>query len=244
MANNVEGQRRGAANDEKLAEVVHGRHDTGCEGRMQFVRGHLAEVGEGVDERNEWYKHRDGKRRLVEQELRRCDREVINLLANPSLVESGRAKCHGRDDKTSERGAGRLIDSKRYTNAGSQYRGKHPTRDGLAKQEEVYQDDGRCGHDLGELVETDRVEGQTEVAEHDVADEEGAYGEHLPRVQADVLEGAEGCSGGYQEDETGRGEMPGIDHELAFSELRIAECPSQLSEIASAALLARTRTAC
>ena len=244
MADDVERQRRGATDDKKLAEIVHGRHDAGCEGRMQFVRGHLAQVGDGIDERDEWNEHQHGKRRLVEQELRGRDGEVVNLLADPNLIESGGAECHGRDHDTSERGTCSLVDCKGNANTCSQYRDKHPARDGLPKQHEVYQYDGGCSHDLGELVEADRVEGKTEVAEHDIADEEGAYGEHFPRVQTNGLEGAKGCPCRYEEDETGGGEMPAVDQELAFLELRIAECPTRLSETGPDRLVVWTRTAC
>lgn len=103
----------------------------------------------------------------------------------------------------------------------------------FAEEDEVDEDDGRGGHDLGQLVEANAVEGQGQVAEDHVAGEEAADGQHVPDVEAHSLEGAERPEGGDEEDESGRGEMPHYDHELTCFQLRVAEYSALLSAIDS-----------
>jgi hypothetical protein len=223
VAYNVERQRACAANDQELRQVVQGCHDTGCARAPQDFAGHLAEVGDGVKERHERDEQADGNRGLVEQELRAGHGKVFNLLADPDLVQSGGAECHGGDHDAKKLGLGGFVDCKADSDARSHNRGEHVARDVFAEHDEIDEDDGRGGHDLGQLVEADGVEGQGQVAENDVAGEEATDGQHVERVEADGLEGAEGTKGGDEEDEAGRGEMPHDHHELAFLDLRIAK---------------------
>lgn len=224
MADNVEGERAGAANDEKLREIVHARHDAARACRPEDVGGHDAEIGHGVEEGDKRDEQADANGGLVEEELRGGDGKVFNLLADPDLVKGSAAEGQGGDDDAKELGFGGFVDGEGDADAGGEDGGEHVARHVLAEEDKVDEDDGRGGHDFGELVEADGVEGQREVAEDDVAGEETADGQHLPDVEAHSFESAKGAQGGEEEDEAGCGEVPHDDHELAGFELGVAEC--------------------
>lgn len=102
MADNVESQRARAADNQELRQVVHGCHYAGCACAPEDGGGHLAEIRDGVEERNKGDQEADGDGCLVEEELGWRDGEVFNLLANPDLVQCGGAECQCRDDDAEE----------------------------------------------------------------------------------------------------------------------------------------------
>lgn len=223
MADNVERQRRRSADDQKLRKVVHGGHDSGRAYAPKDVGGDQGEVWDGVEEGDEGNKQADGDWRLVEEELGRGNGEIFNLLADPDLVESGGAKGQCGDDNAEELRSGFGIHGQADADARGQDSREHISCHHLAEEDKVDEHDGGRCHDLGELVEADRVEGQAEVAEHDIAGEEAAHGQHVPDVEADGFKRAERAEGRDEENETCCGEMPHDDHELAGFELLIAE---------------------
>jgi hypothetical protein len=228
VADNVERQSACTSNDQKLRQVVHGGHDAGRARAPEDIRGNFGKGWDGVEKRYKGNEEADGNRGLVEQELRWRNSKVFNLLADPDLVQGGGAKGHSRDNDAEELGLGGLVDGKADTDAGCNDGSKHVAGDLFAEHDKVDEDDGRSGHDLGQLVETDRVEGQGQVAEDDVAGEEAADGQHVDGVEADGLEGAEGAEGRDEEDEAGCCEVPHDHHELALLDLFIAEDPVPL----------------
>lgn len=235
MADDVEGEGGCAANDQELRQVVEGRHDARCADRVEDVGGNDAEIRNLVEEWNKWNKEKHRNRSLVQEELRSSNSEIFNLLADPDLVERGGAEGQSRNDDAEKLGLGSFVDSEGNANAGREDGGKHVPGDCLAEEHKVDQDDARGSHDLGQLVETDRVVGQAKVSKYDVSGEESAHREHVPRVQAESLECAEGTPRRDEEDKTGGGEMPHYDHQLAGVELLIAEyAVFSLSEAAHA----------
>jgi hypothetical protein len=230
VADDIESQGGSAADDEELGEVVQGGHNSRCADRVEDVGGDHAEVRDLVEEGDEGDEEEDGDGGLVEQQLGARNGKVFDLLADPDLVEGCGAEGEGSDDDAEELRLGGFIDGEGDADAGCDDGSQHPPRHRLAEQDEVDEDDAGRRHDLGQLVEADRVVCQTEVPEHHVSGEEGAHGEHVPGIQADSLEGAEGASRGDEQDQGGRGEMPHDDHELAGVELRIAEYPITLSD--------------
>jgi hypothetical protein len=174
---------------------------------------------------------------LVKQELGWRDGEVFNLLADPDLVQSGAAECQCRDDDTEELGLGCLVDGKGNANACREDCSQHVSCNLLSEEDEVDKDDGGRGHDLGQLVETDRVEGQAKVAKHNVSGEEAADGQHVPDIQPYGLKSVERSEGRDEEDEAGGCKMPHDDHELASFELLVAEDSMRLSAGSPLALL-------
>ena len=191
VAHDVESERRGSTNDQELREVVHGGHDTRCADRPQQICRYCAEIGNRVEERNEGDQQADRDGCLVQKQLRRRDLEVFDLLADPDLVESGRAERKSRNDDAEERRLDLSAHCEGNADAGGEDSCKHPLCDGLSEDEEVDQNNGRGCHDLGQLVEANRVEGQAEVAKNDVTGKEGANWHHVPDVELDGLEGAE-----------------------------------------------------
>lgn len=223
MADNVESKRRSAANDQKLRQVVHGGHNARCADRPEEVYWDCAEIRDSVEKGHKGNQQAHGDGGLVEEQLWRRYLEILNLLSNPNLVQRGRAEGESRNDDAKEGSLDLSAHGKRNTDASCQDSGQHPSGDGLAEDDEVDEDDSGCGHDLGQLVETDRVECQAEVAEDNIASEESADRHHVPNIQLHGLEGAEGTEGGEEEDEAGGGEMPHDDHQLALLKLRVGE---------------------
>jgi hypothetical protein len=223
VTDDVEGQCAGTSDDQELGQIVHGSHDARCARAPEDLRRDLRQVRDGIEKRNKGNEEADGDRGLVEEELWWGDGEVFNLLADPDLVEGGGAEGEGCDDNTEELGLGSLVDGEGHSNAGCYNGSQHVPCDLFAEQDEVDQDDGRGSHDFGQLVETDRVEGQGQIAENNVAGEEAADGQHVQPIKTHSLEGAEGTEGGDEEDEAGCSEMPHDYHELAFLDLGIAE---------------------
>jgi hypothetical protein len=225
MADNVEGQSTGASNNQELRQIVHGCHDARRAGAPENVGGNFGKGRNGVEKWHKGNEEADGNRGLVEQELRWRNGEVFNLLADPDLVQGGGAESQCCNNDTEELGLGSLVDGEADADAGCNDGAEHVACDLFAEHDEVDKDDGRGGHDLGQLVEADGVEGQGQVAEDDVAGEEAADGQHVDGVEADGLEGAEGAEGRDEEDEAGCGEMPHDHHELALLDLCIAKDP-------------------
>lgn len=182
MADNVEGQGRGAADDQELREVVHGSHDSRCADGPEDVCWYCGEVWDGVEERDKGNEQTHGNGCLIEQQLRRRDLEILNLLADPDLVEGSGAEGESSNNDAEKLRLGSLIDGKRNTNAGGKDSCKHVACNHFAEQYKVDEDDSGGCHDLGELVEAYRVERQAEVPEDDVAGEEGADGHHVPDI--------------------------------------------------------------
>lgn len=98
VADDVERQGRGAADDEELRQVDHGRHDAGAEHGPEVRRGHRGHVRYAVDEGHEGDEHQHGDGRLVQEELGTRDGEVFDLLADPDLVQGCGAECEDGDD--------------------------------------------------------------------------------------------------------------------------------------------------
>lgn len=228
MANNVEGQGTRPSNDQELTQVVHGRHDAGCQHTPEDIGGYGGKIGKSVEKRDKGNKKTDGNGRLVEEKLWWGDGKVLDLLANPDLVQGSAAESQGCDDNTKKLSLGSLIDGEGNSNACRQNGSQHVSRDVFSEEDEVDKDDSRRSHDLGELVETDRVEGQAEVAKNNIAGEEATDRQHLPDVELDGLESVKGPESGNEEDETGRGKMPHDNHKLACFQLLVAEHSARL----------------
>lgn len=223
MADDVECQCACSPDDQELRQVVHGCHDTRCACAPENAGGDLAEIRDGIKEGNKGDEKADGDGSLVQEELWWGDSKVFNLLADPDLVQGRRTKCQCRDDDAEELGLGCNVHCERNADACCQNGREHVSCDLLAEHDEVDEDDGRGGHDLGQLVKANRIEGQGKIAEDDVAGKEATDWQHVPKVEAHSLECAEGTEGGDEEDECGCSEMPHDDHELACFQLRVAE---------------------
>lgn len=182
VADDVERERARPSDDEELAEIVHASHDAGCANAPEDIGGDGGEVRDFVEEGDEGDQEADGDGGLVEEELGWGDAKVFDFLADPDLVEGGGAEGEGCDDDAERGGFDGFVHGEADADAGCDNGGQHVARDLLAEEDEVDEHDGGRGHDLGELVEADRVEGEREVAEHDVAGEEAADGEHVEPV--------------------------------------------------------------
>ena len=176
MADDVEGQGAGPSNDQELTQVVHGSHDTRCAYAPEDIGGHSRKIRKSVEKWDKGNKQADRNGCLVEQKLRRRYGKVLNLLANPDLVQGSTAESQGCDNDTKQLGLGRFVDGEGNSNACCKNSGQHVSRNVLSEKDKVDENDRGCGHNLGKLVEANRVEGQAKVAKNNIASEEAADG--------------------------------------------------------------------
>jgi len=146
----------------------------------------------GIEERNQDQQHYATGQRLIHQQLRRTDFDAVNRRCqhppNRNLIQRRTAEGrHGEtrpEQVTTHAGACRDGDAKTGDTDGAEFL----QRDGLAEEEEVEEDYGRDGKDLGQLVEADRVECQAEITLGYLS---GAVGDERCIMRQDTYENEE-----------------------------------------------------
>lgn len=184
--------RRGLANDQEDREVHQEGEGRGDEnGEEGEVGGHLGDLGDIVEERDDWNEHQRGDGGLPVEQLVAVALELLLLGADPDLVHARDQESRGRDHRTKEVGLavgdGRDDDA----DAGEAEGELDGAREGLAVEEGLNNDEEGGRQNLHNLIKADSVEDEGQVREDDEAAEGDAQRNDLAELHSLVLKEAE-----------------------------------------------------